>query len=208
MASRTNGIGLRLKYIARPLLSNTTLTHAGLASCSGDEHRRSERGHAGRRILLQQLDNPVDVLRRHLRLVALHVHHDLSPRQLAGDFRHPVGTARAVGARHDEVAAEALHLGGNLSMIGRHEHAGRTLGGAGRLIGVLQECLSGLAQKHLPRQPRGAVTSRDDDVAAWRGRRRKMAGHRLEILCSVARRLRGRICRQNQTGQEIRSHIF
>ena len=34
--SRTNGIGLRLKYSARPWLSNTTFTQAGLASCSGE----------------------------------------------------------------------------------------------------------------------------------------------------------------------------
>ena len=47
---------------------------------------------------------------RHLRLVALHVDEDVGLRQLAGDFGDAVGAALAIGARHHEVAAEALDL--------------------------------------------------------------------------------------------------
>ena len=141
--------------------------HAGrIGELFGRRHRRGERRHAGRRVLFQQLDHAVDVVGRHLRLVALHVDQDLGLRQLAGDFGHAVGAARAVGARHHEVAAEPLDLAGDLGMVGGDDHAGRLARGAGRFVRVLQKCLAGFAQQHLPRQPRRGVAGGDDDIAS------------------------------------------
>ena len=55
---------------------------------------------------------------------------------------------------------------GDLRMVGGDEHAGRPLGGAGRFVGVLQQCLAGFAQQHLARQPRRGVAGGDDDVTS------------------------------------------
>ncbi len=132
--------------------------------------RRSQRGHSGRWILFQQFDHAVNVFRKHLRFVSLHIDKDIRTRVFAGDFCYPVGAAGALCACHQKFTMETFHFPRDFRMIRGDDYACRPLGCAGRFVGVLQQRLACFAEQHFPRQARGGVTGRNYDVTAKRSR--------------------------------------
>ena len=147
--SRTNGMGLRLKYSARPAASQTTLTQLGLRHCSADASgaasvAMSAPASARTRISSSMEDGSMSGSSPCTLTTQVGV-------EAAGDLGDAVGAAGVVAAGHFDAAAEALHGGGDAGRRWRRRpHRRRGPGGA--FVDVLDEVLAGLAQQRLAGQ--------------------------------------------------------
>jgi hypothetical protein len=101
--------------------------------------------------LCQGLDQQVDVLGAHLRLVALDVDNDVGARVPRRDLGDAVGAAEVVGARHLELDAAFARRVGDLLRVGREDDAVERLRLRHRFVDVLEKILPRLAQQGLAR---------------------------------------------------------
>ena len=112
---------------------------------------------------------------------------DFDLRQLGGDFRDSICSARTIRTGQESLSTEASNYRGDFVAVGGDGYALWTLSPSSRLIGVLNQRLSGLCQQELSRQSRGSQPGRNYDVAV----RHRMPAVDGGVSFTVPRRLLG-----------------
>jgi hypothetical protein len=162
--SRSQGIGARLKYRARPRVAHH-LDHIGAEEIFSRDQRMRRSGDRRLRITLQGRGHGFDQRGLEQRLIALDIDHDVGvvPMQARGHFCDPVGTAGMIPARQDGIETVSACRGYNPFVIGGHPDTVTTRA-SGRRCHTHDHRLPGDVGQGLSRQPRRGIARRDDDA--------------------------------------------
>ena len=95
-ASRSQGMGAREKYSAKPFLSKTTLTTFGIKGLFRAVDLLADRSHGDGGVVDQRRDGLIDHLRLDQGFISLHIDHDIAV-QLPGDLGDAVRAGGVVG---------------------------------------------------------------------------------------------------------------
>ena len=132
----------------------------GVARTADGQSRHSTTG-----MLLQQLDQPFHMARIHLRLIPLHVDHQILVCQIELQARmsHTIGSSGEISRSDHRLAAKSCHdLGKNLS-IGSDDHPIHVWNLKTEFINVANQRPAGLVSQQLLRKSQRGQTRRDDD---------------------------------------------